>query len=59
MQTVIHWLKDRCPHCGVIFHYIEGGYIPKTCNKFDCVFKELHPRAIEARKERVRDANLR
>ena len=42
MTTKIVWLKARCA-CGKEYEYIEGGYKPKTCGRFECVKRHLHP----------------
>ena len=49
MTTAIKWLKARCPICKLEYKYPEGGYQPKTCGSFDCIYKYLHP---ELNKER-------
>lgn len=42
-SNTITWLKDKCPVCKREYEYPEGGYKPKTCSKFDCTHKYLHP----------------
>jgi len=37
------WAKAKCPVCGQEYHYIEDGYKPSTCSKFECLHKFLHP----------------
>jgi len=39
---MVNWLKKRCPICGRVFEYPEGGYVPKTCSNFDCVHNFHH-----------------
>jgi len=39
----IAWAEAICPICGQLYPYIEDGYNPSTCNKFECVQKYLHP----------------
>jgi len=41
-QNKIIWLKAQCPVCNKTFEYPEGGYQPKTCAKFDCLFQFNH-----------------
>jgi len=43
------WAKARCPECGEMYEYPEGGYKPKTCGKFDCVRAHLHPKLKKRR----------
>lgn len=42
-MIAIKWTKARCPECGQLYEYPEGGYRPSTCSNFDCVHKHLHP----------------
>lgn len=42
MPPKVVWLKARCPVCGSIFEYIEGGYKPKTCKEITCLHRFLH-----------------
>jgi hypothetical protein len=39
---MVNWLKEKCPVCHCIFEYAEGGYKPKTCNRFECVYAYHH-----------------
>ena len=41
-HQVLVWSKARCPICQQEYSYVEA-YMPKTCNKFDCVQQYLHP----------------
>ncbi len=54
-MTENKWYKTICPVCGEEFEYIED-YKPKTCNKYDCIHKYLHPELVTSkhnnRKER-------
>jgi len=42
-MTKINWIKTKCPICHQEFEYAKGGYEPKTCGNYDCLFKFLHP----------------
>lgn len=56
----INWLKKRCPVCGRDFDYIEGGYAPKTCNSFDCVWEYiLDPQRYQSFNEFVDRCRIR
>ena len=39
----VKWARAVCPYCGETYEYIEGGYKPPTCCKFECLHKHLHP----------------
>jgi hypothetical protein len=41
--TTVKWIKAKCPICGKSYDYPAKGYKPKTCGKFECVHKHLHP----------------
>ena len=42
-MPAVKWVKAKCEVCGGQFEYAEGGYEPKTCGRFECVQKHLHP----------------
>ncbi len=42
-MTETKWKQAKCPVCGEDYSYAKDGYNPKTCNKFECVHKFLHP----------------
>jgi len=44
----IKWGKALCPICGRKYEYIEGGYKPSTCGKFECVYQRNHPELYKA-----------
>ena len=48
----VNYLKKRCPICKMIFSYPEGNYEPKTCNKWDCIYKYHHGEALKRRELR-------
>jgi len=39
----IEWDTAQCPICLESYDYPKGGYKPKTCGKFDCIHKYMHP----------------
>jgi len=49
-MTNIEWLHAVCPYCLEKYAYVAA-YKPATCGKFKCVYKHLHKRAIDWRKE--------
>ncbi len=39
------WKEARCPVCGLPYVYAvraNSTYLPKTCNKFDCIHRFFH-----------------
>lgn len=58
-KATIRWVKAKCPMCGADYHYIEGGYKPLTCNKFDCLYKYIHrPQYKDKENKEGGDANF-
>jgi len=55
MANKLDWRWARCPICNDEYPYMPS-WKPATCGKFECVFAYMHPKALEARKKRMREA---
>ncbi len=42
MTKKLEWLKAKCPICNREYKYLKKNHEPKTCGKFDCLYKYLH-----------------
>lgn len=52
-MTDVEWEYAKCLVCGQDYPYPKGdGYKPKTCGRFDCLHKYLHPQLYERKAQR-------
>ena len=48
-MTLFKEVKARCLICGQEYEYPESDYKPKTCSRFECIHKFLHPSIYDKR----------
>ncbi len=57
---MVKWIKNNCVVCGKNYEYPDGGYLPRTCNDFDCTQKFAHhPERHVSLQEHIDECRIR